>query len=219
MPAGSRRAVRTAHSLFAELSRRLRSTPAERLRRVRVRVPDPVKRQFTATRPGQLWVADFTYVATQDGFVYVAFIIDVYARCIVGRRAVYSMKARLVFDALDQALCARRHNRDLIHHSDKGSRYLSVCYSDRLSAAGIRASTGTVGDAYDNALAESIIGLFKTEVLGHKGPWSGLAAVEYATLTWVDWFNNRRLLGSIGNIPPVEKEKEYHRLESSGCPA
>jgi len=179
------------------------------------RAPDLVKRIFSASRPNQLWVADFTYVATWSGFVYVAFVIDVYARCIVGWRVSTSMKTDLVLDALEQALWARKNCRELIHHSDRGSQYLSIRYTDRLTEAGINASVGTTGDSYDNALAETIIGLYKTEVIHHRGPWKGREAVEYATLDWVDWFNNRRLLEPIGNIPPAEREMEYYRLEES----
>jgi len=181
------------------------------------RAPDLVKRQFTAIRPNQLWVADFTYVATWSGFVYVAFVIDVYARCIVGWRVSTSMRTELVLDALEQALWARKHPQELIHHSDRGSQYLSIRYTERLAEADIDASVGTTGDSYDNALAETIIGLYKTEVIHHRGPWQGRDAVEYATLEWVDWFNNRRLLEPIGNIPPAEREMEYYRqLNESG---
>ena len=179
------------------------------------RAPDLVKREFIATRPNQLWVADFTYVATWSGFVYVAFVIDVYARCIVGWRVSTSMKTELVLDALEQALWARKNRRELVHHSDRGSQYLSIRYTERLAEAGIDASVGTTGDSYDNALAETIIGLYKTEVIHHRGPWKGRESVEYAMLEWVDWFNNRRLLKPIGNIPPAEKEKESYRLEES----
>ena len=181
------------------------------------RAPDLVKRDFTAMRPNQLWVADFTYVATWSGFVYVAFVIDVYARCIVGWRVATSMRTTLVLDALEQALWARKHRQGLIHHSDRGSQYLSIRYTERMADEGINASVGTTGDSYDNALAETIIGLFKTEVIHHRGPWRGLDAVEYATLEWVDWFNNRRLLEPIGNVPPAERERTYYRqLEESG---
>ena len=181
------------------------------------RAPDLVKRDFTAMRPNQLWVADFTYVATWSGFVYVAFVIDVYARCIVGWRVATSMKTGLVLDALEQALWARKHRQGLIHHSDRGSQYLSIRYTERMADEGIDASVGTTGDSYDNALAETLIGLFKTEVIHHRGPWKGRDAVEYATLEWVDWFNNRRLLEPIGNVPPAEREKAYYRqLEESG---
>jgi putative transposase len=171
---------------------------------------DLVRRVFQAVRPNQLWVADFTYVATWSGFVYVAFVIDVFSRMIVGWRAARTMSAELTLDALEQALWARRIKGDLIHHSDRGSQYLSIRYSDRLTEAGIEASVGSVGDAYDNALAETIHGLFKTELIRRRGPWRGLDAVEYATLEWVDWFNNRRLLEPIGNIPPAEFEKLYY---------
>jgi len=171
---------------------------------------DFVRRNFHADRPNQLWVADFTYVATWSGFVFVAFIIDVFSRMIVGWRAARSMSAELTLDALEQALWARKVKGNLIHHSDRGSQYLSIRYSERLTEAGIKASVGSVGDAYDNALAETINGLFKTEVIHRRGPWRGLDAVEYATLEWVDWFNNRRLFGPIGNIPPAEFEESYY---------
>jgi putative transposase len=171
---------------------------------------DLVKRNFTATRPNQLWVADFTYVATWTGFVFVAFITDVFSKMIVGWRAAKTMSAELTLDALEQALWARKVNGSLIHHSDRGSQYLSIRYSERLAEAGVEASVGTVGDAYDNALAETINGLFKTEVIRKRGPWKGIEDVEYATLEWVDWFNNRRLLSSVGDIPPVEFEQAYY---------
>ena len=171
---------------------------------------DLVRRVFHADRPNQLWVADFTYVATWTGFVYVAFIIDVFARMIVGWRAARSMSADLTLDALEQALWARQVTGHLIHHSDHGSQYLAIRYSERLIDAGILPSTGSVGDAYDNALAETINGLFKAEVIHRCGPWKGLEAVEYATLEWVSWFNTRRLLEPIGNIPPAEFEKAYY---------
>lgn len=173
---------------------------------------DRVQRQFTATRPNQLWVADLTYVATWVGFVYVAFVIDVFARRIVGWRVTRSLATELVLDALEQALHARRAGQGLIHHSDRGCQYLSIRYTERLAEAGIEASVGSVGDSYDNALAETVIGLFKTEVIHPRGPWRTLDAVEYATLEWVDWFNNRRLLESIGHVPPAEYEQAYHRL-------
>lgn len=173
---------------------------------------DLVDRQFLATRPNQLWVSDFTYVATWGGFVYAAFVIDVFARRIVGWRVSASMRTDFVLDALEQAIHARRaHALDgLVHHSDAGSQYLSMRYTDRLADAGIAPSVGSQGDAYDNALAESVIGLFKTEVIQRKGPWRSLEAVEFATLVWVDWFNTRRLLGPIGDIPPAEYEAQYY---------
>jgi len=175
---------------------------------------DRVQRQFVASRPNQLWIADFTYVATWAGFVYVAFVIDVFARCIVGWRVSRSMQTDLVLDALEQALYARQVGEGLIHHSDRGVQYLSIRYSERLKDAGVEASVGTTGDSYDNAMAETIIGLFKTEVIHARGPWRSLDAVEYATLEWVDWFNNRRLLEPIGHVPPVEFEAEYYRQQS-----
>ena len=171
---------------------------------------DLVQRNFTATRPNQLWVADFTYVATWAGFVFFAFIIDVFSRMIVGWRASTSMSAELTLDALEQAIWARDISGKLIHHSDHGSQYLSIRYSERLAEAGIEASVGNVGSAYDNALAETINGLYKTEVIRKRGPWKNLEAVEYATLEWVHWFNNVRLFEPIGNIPPAELEKAYY---------
>jgi transposase InsO family protein len=171
---------------------------------------DLVHRDFHATRPNQLWVADFTYVATWAGFVFVAFIIDVFSRMIVGWRASTSMSAELTLDALEQAIWARDISGGLIHHSDHGSQYLSIRYSDRLAEAGIEASVGSVGSAYDNALAETINGLYKTEVIRKRGPWKNLEAVEYATLEWVYWFNNIRLFEPIGSIPPAELEKAYY---------
>ncbi len=180
------------------------------------RPADLVQRQFQAARPNQLWVADFTYVATWTGVVYVAFVIDVFSRSIVGWRVSRSMKAELVLDALEQALWARGSAEGLIHHSDRGSQYLAIRYTERLAEAGIQCSVGTTGDSYDNALAESIIGLFKTEVIHRRGPWKSIDPVEYATLQWVDWFNQRRLLGPIGDVPPVEYEQAYYdQLEES----
>ena len=177
---------------------------------------DLVKRQFHATRPNQLWVADFTYVATWAGFVYVAFVVDVFSRRIIGWRAARSMSAELVLDALEQAIWSRSGIEGVVHHSDRGSQYLSIRYSERLAEAGAQPSVGSVGDSYDNALAETIIGLFKAEVIHHRGPWRHLDAVEYATLEWVDWFNNRRLLEPIGNVPPAELEAQYHQSKSTG---
>jgi len=176
------------------------------------RPADLVDRHFVATRPNQLWVSDFTYVATWHGFVYVAFVIDVFARRIVGWRVSSSLRTDFVLDALEQAIYARCDDTvgDLVHHSDRGSQYLSMRYSERLADAGIEPSVGSRGDSYDNALAESVIGLFKTEVIRRKGPWRTLAAVEFATLTWVDWFNHRRLLGPIGYVPPAEYEAHYY---------
>ena len=173
---------------------------------------DLVDRQFQATRPNQLWVSDFTYVATWAGFVYVAFVIDVFARRIVGWRVSSSLRTDFVLDALEQAIYARGGARPagLVHHSDQGTQYLSMRYTDRLAEAGIAPSVGSQGNAYDNALAESVIGLFKTEVIRRQGPWRNLDTVEFATLTWIDWFNTRRLLEPIGYVPPAEFEARYH---------
>ena len=173
---------------------------------------DLVDRQFQATRPNQLWVSDFTYVATWAGFVYVAFVIDVFARRIVGWRVSSSLRTDFVLDALEQAIYARGGARPagLVHHSDQGTQYLSMRYTDRLVEAGIAPSVGSCGDAYDNALAESVIGLFKTEVIRRHGPWRHLDTVEFATLTWIDWFNTRRLLEPIGYVPPAEFEARYY---------
>ncbi|QGH88095.1 IS3 family transposase (plasmid) [Shigella dysenteriae] len=169
---------------------------------------DRVNRQFVAERPDQLWVADFTYVSTWQGFVYVAFIIDVFAGYIVGWRVSSSMETTFVLDALEQALWARRPS-GTVHHSDKGSQYVSLAYTQRLKEAGLLASTGSTGDSYDNAIAESINGLYKAEVI-HRKSWKNRAEVELATLTWVDWYNNRRLLERLGHTPPAEAEKAYY---------
>ena len=175
---------------------------------------DQVNRQFHAPAPNMLWVSDFTYVATWAGFVYVAFVIDVYARTIVGWRVSRTARAGFVLDALEQAIHDRRptHRGGLIHHSHRGSQYLSIRYTERLAHAGIEPSVGSVGDSYDNALAETINGLFKAEVIHRRGPWRSFEAVEYATLEWVDWFKNRRLLAPIGNIPPAEAEARYYAM-------
>jgi putative transposase len=184
------------------------------------RPADLVQRKFTATRPNQLWVADITFVATWRGVVYVAFVIDVFARCIVGWRVWNSLKTDLVLDALEQALYSRTGTKGLVHHSDRGSQYLSIRYTERLAEAGIEASVGSVGDSYDNALAETINGPYKTEVIRPRGPWRTMDAVEYATLQWVDWFNNRRLLEPIGDIPPAEFEQAYYdQLEGQAVAA
>jgi putative transposase len=173
---------------------------------------DRVNRQFRAPRPNALWVSDFTYVATWAGFVYVAFVIDTYARRIVGWRVSRTAQAGFVLDALEQALHERQPIRraGLVHHSDRGGQYVSLRYTQRLAEAGIEPSVGSVGDSYDNALAETVIGLFKAEVIHRRGPWRSLEAVEYATLEWVDWFNHRRLLEPIGNVPPAEAEARYY---------
>ncbi|MDT8278589.1 IS3 family transposase [Roseomonas gilardii subsp. gilardii] len=175
---------------------------------------DQVNRQFHAPAPNMLWVSDFTYVATWSGFVYVAFVIDVYARYIVGWRVSRTAHASFVLDALEQAIHDRRPVRrgGLIHHSDRGSQYVSIKYTERLAEAGIEPSVGSVGDSYDNALAETINGLYKAEAIHRRGPWRSFEAVEYATLEWVDWFNNRRLLAPIGNIPPAEAEERYYAM-------
>jgi transposase InsO family protein len=171
---------------------------------------DKVNRQFRAPAPDMLWVSDFTYVATWQGFVYVAFVIDAFARRIVGWRVSRTANAGFVLDALEQAVHQRQPGSGLVHHSDRGSQYLSIRYTDRLAEAGIEPSVGSVGDSYDNALAETINGLFKAEVIHRRGPWRSFDAVEYATLEWVDWFNNRRLLEPIGNIPPAEAEANFY---------
>ncbi len=175
--------------------------------------PDLVDRDFAVSRPNRLWVADITYVRTHAGFCYVAFIVDAYSRFIVGWQASRSLRADLVLDALEQALWVRRREEleGLIHHSDMGSQYLSIRYTERLAEVGAVTSVGSRGDSYDNALAESVIGLYKTELVYNRGPWSGLTDLEFATLEWVDWWNHRRLLEPIGMIPPAEKEVAYHR--------
>jgi transposase InsO family protein len=177
------------------------------------RPADLVERDFTADRPNQLWVADLTYVPTWVGFAYVAFITDVFSRKIVGWRVSNSLRSDLALDALEQALHARSDLDGLVHHSDRGVQYLSIRYSDRLAEAGIEPSVGSVGDSYDNALAETINGLFKTEIIHPNGPWRSLEEVEFATLEWVDWFNHRRLFGPIGDIPPVEFEQLYYERQ------
>jgi putative transposase len=173
---------------------------------------DHVNRQFHAPAPNMLWLSHFTYVSTWSGFVYVAFVIDAYARRIVGWRVSRTAHANFVLDALEQALHERRptHRGGLVHHSDRGSQYVGIRYTERLAEAGIEPSVGSVGDSYDNALAETINGLYKAEVVHRRGPWRSFEAVEIATLTWVDWFNNRRLLEPIGNIPPAEAEERYY---------
>lgn len=178
---------------------------------------DQVNRQFHAPAPNRLWLSDFTYVSTWAGFVYVAFVIDAYARRIVGWRVSRTAHTDFVLDALGQALQERRPARSqaLVHHSDRGSQYVCLKYTERLAAAGIEPSVGSVGDSYDNALAETINGLYKTELIYHRGPWRSFESVEFATLEWVDWFNHRRLMGPIGNISPAEAEQRYYaELES-----
>ena len=215
-----REGTEIARCTVARLMRSMGLQGVVRGRKARTTVPDPaavcpldrVNRQFKAPRPNALWVSDFTYVATWGGFVYVAFVIDVFARRIVGWRASRSAQAGFVLDALEQALHQRRPVQDhsLVHHSDRGSQYLALRYTERLAEAGIEPSVGSVGDSYDNALAETVNGLFKAEVIHRCGPWRSFEAVEYATLEWVDWHNNRRLLEPIGNLPPAEAEAAYY---------
>ena len=216
-----REGIPVARCTVERLMRRLGLRGVRRGQAVRTTVPnlaaacpgDRVNRQFRAERPNQLWVADFTYVSTWQGFVYVAFIIDVFARRIVGWRVSRSMRTEFVLDALEQALYARQPQGDdaLIHHSDRGSQYVSIRYSERLAEAGIEPSVGSTGDSYDNALAETINGLYKAEVIHRCGPWKTAEAVELATLDWVAWFNHQRLLEPIGYIPPAEAEANYYR--------
>jgi putative transposase len=215
-----REGIDVARCTTARLMRELGLAGAIRGRTVKTTVSDRaapcpldrVNRQFRAPKPNALWVSDFTYVATWQGFVYVAFVIDAFARRIVGWRVSRSPRADFVLDALEQALHARRPVRrgGLVHHSDRGSQYVSIRYTERLAAAGIEPSVGSVGDSFDNALAETINGLFKAEVIHRRGPWRSAEAVEFATLEWVDWFNHRRLLEPIGNIPPAEAEARYY---------
>jgi putative transposase len=178
------------------------------------RIPlDKVNRQFRAERPNQLWVSDFTYVSTWQGWQYVAFVVDVFARRIVGWRISSSMQTDFVLDALEQALYARQPERDksLVHHSDRGSQYVSIRYSERLAEAGVEPSVGSKGDSYDNALAETINGLYKAELIHRRAPWKTKESLELATLEWVSWFNHQRLLEPIGYIPPAEAEANYWR--------
>ena len=214
-----REGIKVARCTVARLMRQMGLAGAIRGRRFKTTVPDPsaarpadlVNRAFVATRPNALWVADLTYVATWKGFVYVAFVIDVFARMIVGWRVSTSLRTDLALDALEQALYSRPTGDGLVHHSDRGGQYLAIRYTERLAAAGVESSVGSVGDSYDNALAESVIGLYKTEVIGPQGPWRHAEQVEFATLTWVDWFNHRRLLEPLGHVPPVEYEAAYYR--------
>jgi len=219
-----REGVAVARCTVERLMRRERLHGARRGKKVRTTVPDAkatcprdrVNRQFKARRPNELWVADFTYVSTWQGFVYVAFVIDVFARYIVGWRVSASMHTEFVLDALEQALYARRPLRQgpLVHHSDRGSQYVSIRYSERLAEAGIEPSVGGTGDSYDNALAETINGLYKAELVHRRAPWKTREAVELATLEWVSWFNNHRLLEPIGYITPAEAEADYWRRQA-----
>lgn len=213
-----REGVPVARCTVARLMRTLGLQGAVRGRRVRTTVSDTsapcpldrVNRVFGADRPNRLWVSDFTYVATWSGFVHVAFVIDAFARRIVGWRVSRQATAGFVLDALEQALHDRRPvEGGLVHHSDRGVQYVSIRYTERLAEAGIEPSVGSIGDSYDNALAETVIGLFKTEVIHRRGPWRSIDAVEFATLEWVDWYNNRRLLEPIGYIPPAEAEANF----------
>jgi transposase InsO family protein len=214
----NREGFKVGRDRVARLMARLGLEGVVRGKAVRTTTPDKaaacpfdlVNRQFHAPAPNMLWVSDFTYVSTWAGMVYVAFVIDVFARRIVGWRVSRTQTASFVLDALEQALHARRPSDSLIHHSDRGSQYVSIRYTERLAEAGIDPSVGSVGDSYDNALAESVIGLFKTEIIHWLGPWKSFEAVEYKTLEWVDWFNHQRLLEPIGNIPPAEAEASYY---------
>jgi putative transposase len=225
-----REGIPVARCTVARLMRRLGLRGVVRGKEVRTTVPDratpcpadKVNRRFRAPRPNALWVSDFTYVATWQGFVYVAFAIDAFARRIVGWRVSRTAHAGFVLDAPEQALHDRRPLRGggLTHHSDRGVQYVSIKYTERLAEAGIEPSVGSVGDSFDNALAETVIGLFKTEVMRRRGPWRSLEAVEFATLEWVHWFNTRRLLEPIGSIPPAEAEARYYaRLEAPALAA
>ena len=216
-----REGIGVARCTVERLMRRQGLRGVMRGKTVRTTVPDTavpcpadrVNRQFRAERPNQLWVSDFTYVSTWQGNVYVAFVIDVFARRIVGWRVSSSMKTDFVLDALEQALFERQpaEQGSLVHHSDRGSQYVSIRYTERLAEAGIEPSVGSVGDAYDNALAETVYGLYKAEVIYRRSPWKTLEAVELATLEWVAWFNHHRLLEPIGNVPPAEAEAAYYR--------
>jgi len=215
-----------ARCTVARLYRGLGLAGVRRGRRVRTTHPEPaaaraadlVQRQFTAARPNELWVADLTYVVTWRGMVYVAFVIDVFARRIVGWRAAQTLRTDLALDALEQALYDRDLDGPLVHHSDRGVQYLAIRYTERLAGAGIESSVGSRGDSYDNALAETIIGLYKTEVIHHLGPWKGLEAVEFATLEWVAWYNTQRLMEPLGYRPPAEVEAAYYQATASTEP-
>jgi transposase InsO family protein len=216
----AREGITVARCTVARLMQAMGLQGVVRGKKVRTTVPNPaaacpldrVNRTFKAPRPNALWVSDFTYVATWAGFVYVAFVIDAYARRIVGWRVSRSTRADFVLDALEQALHQRRPfaGSGLVCHSDRGAQYVSIRYTERLAEAGIEPSVGSIGDSYDNALAETVIGLFKAEVIHRRGPWRSFEAVEFATLEWVDWFNTRRLLEPIGNVPPAEAEARYY---------
>jgi putative transposase len=183
------------------------------------RPADLVDRNFHVPAPNRLWVADLTYVRTWSGFAYVAFIVDAYSRRIVGWQIARSLRAELALDALEQALWTRHEPLDgLIHHSDRGGQYLAIRYTERLAEVGVVRSVGSRGDSYDNALAESVNGLYKAELVYRQGPWRGIEDLELATLRWVDWYNHRRLFSAIGYVPPVEYEANHYR-ETVPAPA
>jgi transposase InsO family protein len=225
----NREGIEVARCTTERLMRDLGLRGVVRGKRIRTTIPDElqdrrldrVNRTFTVPRPNALWVADLSYVATWRGVVYVAFVIDAFARRIVGWRVSSSLRSDIALDALEQALYDRDigAGETLIHHSDRGVQYVSIRYTERLAEAGIEPSVGSVGDSYDNALAETIIGLYKTELIRQQGPWRTLEAVELATLVWVDWFNHRRLFEPLGNVPPAEKEFEYYRCIESAVAA
>jgi len=217
----NREDIAVARCTVERLMRRLGLEGVRRGKSVRTTTPDTsapcpldrVNREFQADRPNQLWVSDFTYVSTWQGWLYVAFVVDVFARRIVGWRVSITMTTDFVLDALEQALYDRQPDPEdaLIHHSDRGSQYVSIRYSERLAEAGIAPSVGSKGDSYDNALAETINGLYKAELIHHRGPWKTRESVELATLEWVSWFNHQRLMGPLGYIPPAEAEANYYR--------
>jgi len=220
----NREGIEVARCTIERLMREIGLRGARRGKAWTTTTPDPtaerpadlVERRFAPHAPNRLWVADFTYVPTWSGMVYVSFVIDAYARRILGWRTATSMKTDLVLDTIEHAIWTRNHDgihdlAGLIHHTDAGSQYTSIAFTERLAAEGVDASVGSVGDAYDNALAESVIGLFKTEVIRRRGPWRGLEHVEVETMRWVDWFNHDRLLEANGDLPPVELEQAYYR--------
>jgi len=219
----NREGIPVARCTVARLMRRMGLRGVVRGRKTWTTIPadlaerprDLVQRQFQASGPNRLWVADLTYVVTWRGFVYVAFVVDVFSRKIVGWRVSSSLRSDLALDALEQALHDRKDLENLVHHSDRGVQYLSIRYTERLAEAGIEASVGSIGDSYDNALAETINGLYKAELIRPNGPWRNIEEVEFATLEWVDWFNNRRLLSSIGDVPPAEFESMYWARQQS----
>jgi transposase InsO family protein len=217
----NREDIAVARCTVERLMRRLGLEGIRRGKSVRTTTPDTsapcpldrVNREFQADRPNQLWVSDFTYVSSWQGWLYVAFVVDVFARRIVGWRVSTTMTTEFVLDALEQALYDRQPDPEdaLIHHSDRGSQYVSIRYSERLAEAGIAPSVGSKGDSYDNALAETINGLYKAELIHRRGPWKTRESVELATLEWVSWFNHQRLMGPLGYIPPAEAEANYYR--------